>query len=253
MNHPDFFSTIAENTRIYTGDILQLEESLLRLKDGTSIKSDAILCGTGWVSSLQFFSQAQCKDLGLPYLLSEESPEESSHWAQLASTADQKVVSTFPYLANPPPHWHRPVIESPYRLYKLITPLSHPVADDVAQDRSIVFIGLVGVGNYFPVVESQAMWATAYLDGKINVPSRAKQEEEVALFNAWCARRYLSSGDPGNNLTFEAIGYCDELLRDLGLSSHRKGWWSNLLKPFKASDYSGLKDEYVRRHGQEAF
>lgn len=220
------------------------------MKNGDALKSEAILCGTGWINSLRFLSQDQCRQLGLPYILTAESLKENRHWNQLAKVADKEVVTTFPQLAKPPPHWHRPITESPFRLYKNIAPLSHSISDDVDQDRSIVFVGLVGVGNYFPVVECQAMWATAYMDGKLQVPERAEQEKEVALFNAWCRRRYLSNGEPGNNMTFELLGYCDDLLQSLGLSSHRKGWFSNLFKPFVASDYAGLRDEYIRKYGR---
>jgi hypothetical protein len=57
-----------------------------------------------------------------------------------------------------------------------------------------VFIGHIGVGNYFPAVECQASWATEYLDGKLAVPAWQAQEREIALSTAWNRRRYLSRG-----------------------------------------------------------
>jgi hypothetical protein len=198
---------------------------------------------------LQFFSQDFRKELGLPHLHSSESEEEQSHWKHLANAADKKVVSSFPQLAKPPPHYQKPATSTPYRLYKLIAPMSK--ACDVAQNRSIVFIGHIGVGNYFPAVECQAMWATAYMDGKLAVPPWEEQEQEIALFTAWNRRRYLSSGIEGNNMTFELIGYTDSLLKHLGLSSHRKGFLKDLFVPCKASDFARLKDEYIHKYGRD--
>lgn len=200
LNHEDFFETIAKNVRIYAGEIATLEKDLIRLDTGEEIASDVILCGTGWVPSLQFFSEDQCRDLGLPQPVSSSPAEETNHWAKLEAEADQKGLLTFPQLANPPPHYHKPTNHTPYRLYRLIAPLSESSA--AISERSIVFIGQVGVGNYFPTVECQAMFATAYLDGKLSLPPKEEQEKDVALFTTWCRRRYLSKGDEGNNMTF---------------------------------------------------
>jgi dimethylaniline monooxygenase (N-oxide forming) len=198
---------------------------------------------------LQFFSQDLRKELGLPHLFSSESEEERIQWKHLHSSADQKVLTCFPQLANPPAHYLKPVTSAPYRLYKLIAPISK--SEDAKKDRSIVFIGHIGVGNHFPAVECQSMWATAYLDGKLAIPTWQEQEQEVALFTAWNRRRYLSSGMEGNNMTFELLGYADSLLKALGLSSHRKGFMKDLFMFCKASDFSGLKDEYIRKYGRE--
>lgn len=57
------------------------------------------------IPSLQFFSQDICKELGLPHALSSDSEEEEAHWKYLDKVSDQKVVSTFPLLADAPPHY----------------------------------------------------------------------------------------------------------------------------------------------------
>lgn len=59
----------------------------------------------------------------------------------------------------------RPKKYTLYRLYKNFAPLSDSI------DRSIVVVGHVDVGIYFSTAECQAMWATAYLDNKLKVPS----------------------------------------------------------------------------------
>lgn len=70
----------------------------------------------------------------------------------------------------------------------------------------------------------------------------------MALFTTWCRRRYLSNGEEGNNMTFELIGYIDTLLHDLGLSSHRKVWFKDWFQPCWASDFAGLKAEFIKRY-----
>ncbi|KAF7952365.1 uncharacterized protein EAE97_001862 [Botrytis byssoidea] len=246
LHQVDLFDAIAEKVRIYCADIASIEEHKILLKDGNAVPADAILCGTGWVPSLQFFTEDQKKSLGLPHLPSSEHEEHQDHWKQLTSEADQKVVSRFPQLANLPPHYRRPVTHTPYRLYKHVA--RFPTSDSEIDGNSIVFIGQVSVGDYFPVVQCQSMWATAYLDGKLVLPPSQEQQKEVALFTAWNSRRYLSSGDEGINMTFELVGYCDSLLQDLGLISHRRGWFKDLFAPFVASNFAGLKDEYLKKY-----
>lgn len=45
-------------------------------------------------------------------------------------------------------------------------------------------------------------------------------------------------------MTFELVGYCGDLPKDLGLKSHRRSWFKYVFAPFKASNFAGLKDEY---------
>lgn len=248
LNHGDFFDTVAQKVRIYCGDVRGLEkDNILRLETGEEIPSDVILCGTGWVPSLQFFSENQCREFGLPHLIAQESIDQKTRWADLEAEADLKVLATFPQLASPPPHYQKPAVHTPYRLYRHIVPLDE--SGSAIEDRSIVFIGQIEVGNYFPSAECQSLWAIAYLDGKLILPSKEEQEKEVALFTSWCRRRYLSNGEDGNNMTFELIGYLDTLLQDLGLSSHRKGWFKDLFSPCWARDFAGLEAEFMKRYG----
>lgn len=50
-------------------------------------------------------------------------------------------------------------------------------------------------------------------------------------------------------MTFESIGYCDLLLKDLGLCSHRKGWFKDLFAPAWATDFAGLSAEFRTKYG----
>lgn len=50
-------------------------------------------------------------------------------------------------------------------------------------------------------------------------------------------------------MTFELIGYCDTLLKDLGLWSHRKGWFKDVFAPVWAKDFAGVKKEFMAKYG----
>lgn len=216
----------------------------MRLKNGGEISTDVLLCGTGWQASPGFFDRDTAIQLGLPHSFDDEPAEEAKLWARLEREADQHIMRRFPHLAHPPAHAETPVRTTPYRLYNGIAPLH--------DDHSIVFIGYALVFNYFRLAESQALWATAHLDGRLALPSLAARQEEVALFNAYCRRRYLSNGRLGTWLFFDIMGYTDRLLAQLGLSSHRRsGWFSDFCKPNPPSDLVGLWDEYMAKYGAE--
>lgn len=106
----------------------------------------------------QLMSHQTFKDTGLPSKLKQRlkfSPPSHSFLSQ-------------------PPVFLKPPTQTPYRLYRQIVPLSE--SGDVKKDHSLVFIGHVGIGNDFPVVECQSMWAAAYLDGKLELPTMVEQE-----------------------------------------------------------------------------
>lgn len=218
----------------------------MRLKSGEEVPTDVLLLGTGWVPSLNFFDPDTLARLDLPHDPATEPAESSEKWARLEKEADQKVVDTFPQLANPPAeYFKKPNPTTPYRLYNGMAPLVD------AEDRSIVFIGHVLVANYFRVTEVQAVWATAYLDNKLDLPGLEEREKEVALFTAWCRRRYLSNGEKGNHMVFEMMGYTDKLLEELGLRSHRRGWFWHWFGPGTMADLRGVGEEYVKKYGRD--
>ena len=78
-----------------------------------------------------------------------------------------------------------------------------------------------------------------------------ERQEDVALFTAWCRRGYLNNREGGNWMTFELVGYTDRLLEQLGLKSHRKGWFKDLFEPCMASDFRGLREEYLEKYEKE--
>ena len=240
LNRSDFWETVAANVQVHLDDIIQLSGKQIHLRKGGEIATDVLLCGTGWNSaSFSFFEPEELVRLGLPHDRTNEPPEQAKFWARLEDQADRDILKRFPILANPPEHHHKVIQKTPYRLYNGIAPI---------EDHSIAFLGYFSVGNFFRGAECQAIWATAFLDEKIQLPSLESRQLKIAQHVAWCRRRYLSNGELGNFIVFESNFYLDELLKDVGLMSHRKGWFSDYFKPCYAHDLAGLRDEYITKH-----
>lgn len=225
---------------VYLDDIVRLSSNQIHLQKGTEITTDVLLCGTGWNSaSFNFFEPQELVRLGLPHNLTNEPPEQAKLWSQLEGKADRDIIECFPILASPPEHHHRAIQTTPYRLYNGIAPI---------EDNSIAFLGYFNVGNFFKGAECQAIWATAFLDEKFQLLSIESWRLKVAQHVVWCKRRYLSDGELGNFVLFESNAYTDGLLHEVGLSSHRKGWFRDYFRPGYAADLAGLRDEYIAKY-----
>ncbi|KAL8674406.1 MAG: hypothetical protein Q9168_001198 [Polycauliona sp. 1 TL-2023] len=242
INRPEFWDTIAQKVQVHLEDIQEVNKGNIRLKSGEDIRSDAILCGTGWTPSLSFFDHDMLADLGVPQPVETYPPEKAKLWDGLEKDADREVLKRFPILADPPDHYHAPVTETPYRLHNGIATL---------QDDSIAFVGHVLVANYFRIAECQAIWATAHLDGNVKLPSLEQRQRNVALFVAWCRRRYLSNGDRGHWMSAEQTSYTDRLFHEIGLSSHRRFWLWDAFVPSSKKDLHRIHAEYVAKFGRE--
>ena len=238
--HDDFWDTIAKNVYVYRKDINSMKPQAILLDDGSEVLADALLCGTGWKFHYPMFSKEQAHALGLPHLPEEDSVQEIETWTSLLEAADRQVLADFPQLKHPPPHRNSNVATTTARLYNCIAPL---------EDNSVAFLGHAHLSNSFRTAEVQAIWTTAYLDGSISLPPLEQAQREVAYMNAFSKRRYPSHGATGDFLFFELVMYTDKLLRDVGLKSHRKGWWSDWVDPCLATDLQGIKDEYRQKYG----
>lgn len=215
---------------------------------GETIKSDALLLGTGWRNSLDYMSPSLRADLGLPHPLTADLNNDqvntSQNWSGREQSADKDIIASFPALADPPKHVRTPTNESPFRLYNLTIPVND-------ESRSFACIGQISTTNYFRTGEIQSLWVTAYFDGHLTLPPLEERKDQVAHFVAWNRRRYLSSGNAGNSVVFDTWRYTDRLLQDLGLKSHLKGMFGHLFSPNRAQDYAELRAEYIELYGTD--
>jgi len=243
LHHADFWDLIAQKVSIHRGSIASLGPNQIHLDTGASIASDALLLGTGWKSSLSFFAPDLAASLGLPHHPSLEEPKESEKWTNLESTADIAVTKRFPMLASPPPHPLKRIETTPYRLYHTIAPISD------TRERSIVFINSLVAGNMLFQAEMQAMWAVAYFDGNLQLPTLEEMEKDVATNIAYIKRRYLSNGQAGNYMVFDMIPYADRLMREMGVEKA----WSGRKSTFgvnRPADLGRCWEEYLKGKGK---
>ena len=239
IQHDDFWDTIAKNVSVFREGITEMYEHSIVLSNGCKIATDILLCGTGWDQQYPFLSTEQCVQLGVPHAREDDPPEAAQRWDLLLQAADDEVVARFPQLADPPTFFKPPRKTTATRLYNCIASLS---------DDSILFLGGIYLSNSFRTAEAQAIWATAFLDGKVKLPPQKQAEREIAYMTAFSNRRYPSHGATGNYFHMDLIGYTDKLLQDVGLVSHRRRWWwQDFFYPCLANDFSHIKDEYLTK------
>ncbi|PWW74524.1 FAD/NAD(P)-binding domain-containing protein [Tuber magnatum] len=247
ISQPDFLTHLhASNSliTIHRTSITSIEGTTIRLANGASLLSDAHIWCTGWVrdtTPLARDNPELALRVGVP-VPKEGSPE---HWETLESAAEDKIKSLFPLLSTPPPY--KPIQRSntPYRVYRLLVP---PAMAD-AGDHTLVFVGLMHTPATGMIAELQALWATAYLDGRIPLEGKKREmEREVAEVNVWMKRRYLNLGEKCANVTFEFMPYLDTLVGDLGLNRRRKGGVREWFGTYSPRDYRGIIPEWARKN-----
>lgn len=145
---------------------------------------------TGWTHNVSPFSPDLRAGIGLPC-----SADLEGKWAKKDAQADFKVDQLLPNLNSIPKIMPKEVKEltvtgQPWRLYRRL--VSPEMAD--VQDRSIYFPGQVHSAITPLICEMQALWGSAFLLGKLPVPSLDSMQEEVALWNSWTKKRYLTQG-----------------------------------------------------------
>jgi hypothetical protein len=111
-------------------------------------------------------------------------------------------------------------------------------------DRSIGFAGAVMAVCTSLIVQTQALWLSAYFDGKIRpVEDIAYETVLHSQFGKW--RYPAGHGARFPDFAFDGIPYIDLLLTELGLRTHRKkGWLAELFSPYGPQDYQGLVEEW---------
>lgn len=134
LQRDDFWDVIAKRVQVYRSDVERLVEDAVILEDGSEVKSDVLLCGTGWKQNHPCFSTEEAARIGLPIDLNkiELIAEERSHWSKLEEEADRKVLERWPNLVNVPKFKMRPIRTTSYKLYNITIPTT---------DQSIAFLG----------------------------------------------------------------------------------------------------------------
>ena len=240
--------------------IVLMSEKDVHLSNGQSIAADAVVFATGWAPSHStLFDLKTAAELGLPIPLSAEDPVEASYWQRLRVAADKKVLALYPVLESPPrqPPARR---TTQYRLFRTI--VSPKLA--AAHDNSLAFLGLVSNNQVSNYAEISALWAVAYLTGKLfRTPAGAMLNDEermkvdVATMTTFMERRYLGRKDIPD-AAMEIQDYVDLMMRDMSLRVDRKrmkappsrfgfqAWKTEWFTPYMPRDYGGVVEEFLQ-------
>ncbi|TPX08043.1 uncharacterized protein E0L32_010243 [Thyridium curvatum] len=222
--------------RAHIADIDKLDGSQVFLSNGKVLEADVICCATGWrKESTMTFEGVELEGLGLPIPAEEQ--------ARLRKEADEEVLERFPILRNQPVLRYERTKSEPLRYYRFMVPPSH------FNRRNLAFAGMVSTTSTASFANAQALWISAYFDGKLSREPKSQDEvvKEVLLHTQFGKWRYpCGYGDSLPDFAFDALPYVDMLLNDLGIKNHRKGTtMAELVEPYKPRDYKGITQEWL--------
>ena len=244
---------------IFRESIVSMIGTFIHLSDNQTIESDAVIFATGWnPSPSSFFDLNTTAELGLPVPLAEEDPADAAYWRELQAGAEETVFELYPVLRNPP-RKPAPRSKTVYRLFRTMVPPKLAAIND----NSLAFVGLVSNNQVSTHAEISALWAVAYLQGKLNdapvgrmLEDQRKMDIDVASMTTFMERRYLGRKDVPD-AAMEIQDYVDLLIRDLGLRADRKrmkaapswfgyqAWKAEWFTPCRPSDYVGIVREFL--------
>ncbi|KAJ5918463.1 hypothetical protein N7466_010455 [Penicillium verhagenii] len=245
---PDFWSTIHKGkVRVVRENLKSIDRNALLLQSNERVPTDFIVMCTGWGDHFALFDAETKRDIGLPTqtkpkdLKVEQSPD---RWQQADQDADAAVNLKLPFLEHPPALRNPGNLQRPqkkWRLYRRAVPL------ELAEkgDRSLVILGQIHTVQTPLVAEFQSFWAILYLLGRVTLPDSETMVREIAEWNAWTRKRYLSQGQKFPYSLYDFLPYIDTLCKDLGINSRRKSNpLAEIFSPYRPEDFNGFIDEY---------
>jgi len=133
-----------EHVTVFRAEISALRGRDVVLSDGEHLRSDAVIFATGYHRSAPIYSAELAAHLGVVSAAATYPEALREKWDLLEKQADAEVVRLFPRLADSASRMNvKPTLMAPCRLYKHIL----PPALAAENDRSLVFVGAVGVAN----------------------------------------------------------------------------------------------------------
>ncbi|KAK4612329.1 FAD-dependent monooxygenase DEP4 [Fulvia fulva] len=243
MTCPNLWDYIhdAKLITVHRQSVQKLSSGHVELDNGVCLASDAFIFATGWQANHSIFDDVECEDLGLPRPPDTVSGK-SSAFIQLRRSAEEKVVRDLPLLSHSPPGYEVQPGDD-YQLYRFLVPTSEKYGDG-----SIAYIGFLRNTGLPIVLEAQALWATAYLLGLMELPGHDQRQWEAVQTSAWIRRRYLC-GRKVPFALFDWFSYVDQLYADLGVVSRRKGnWFSETFAVYRPEEFRGVVQEWLAGH-----
>lgn len=202
--HESSLATVhRENISSFTKDSVILEGDTNR-----ALKTDFVLLCTGWKNNLSSFPSERWTRLGLPHF-DQNDASFVERWDRLETNADSEIDRLFPILTKPP-LTPSPLIpnRNVWRQYRRMVP------PDLAAEgkNSIVFLGQIYIMQTMLHAEVQALWAVAYLLGRVDVPDLQSMQREIAEWNSWTRKRYLHRGNTMPYAIYDQKAVCHFLI-----------------------------------------
>ncbi|KFY02050.1 hypothetical protein V490_00665 [Pseudogymnoascus sp. VKM F-3557] len=248
FNYPtDFFSLFHQDlVKVHIADVTSLSNSIVNLSNGTALEAQALIYATGWrhVPTVTILPES----LTLKLALAPASPDDP-----IIRAADAEIMHRFPELRRQPPSGPGAdcdrATEPSYRPYRSAVPPAF------LNSRNLAYCGVAAIGlRGFLIAEVQALWITAFLDGKLTaeLPSEEEAARQALLesrFFRWRAANGL--GAKSVDMVFELVPFVDTLCRDLGLETRRKGGWREIFEFYGVRDYNGVVEEWMKKEKEK--
>lgn len=257
---------------VHHADVASLDDGIVHLTDGDDVEADVVVCCTGWKneSTIDFGPPAVAMEMGLPGS-GLAGKEVRTKDAMLMREARQQILRQCPELLFKPLQTHRqpsdihqgsyagyrlnrglelsPSVSRGFQLYHFMIPPS----ERMLKLRNLAFVGIHQSVHTTLVAQAQALWATAFFDGRI--PSIPSTGDKQLRYETYCESEYqrlrrpkkgAGAGGKYLDLVFDTIPYVDCLLEDLGVQTKRKGtWWREIFQPYTLHDYRGIVQEWM--------
>lgn len=227
--------------KVHVADIASLDGNSVTFTNGEIVSTDVVVCATGWKKE----STINISGLGEAHLGIARPKAEIQ---ALSKEADEEILKTFPSLKFQPTLRFERKDEEPLRNYRFIVPSS------LVFDRNIAFAGMVSTVSTAMFASTQALWISAFFDGKLARMPKNENEvtKQVLLYTQFGKWRYpCGYGASLPDFAFDALPYVDLLLNDLGLKNHRKATQiAEITEPYKPRDYKGLTEEWISLHSK---
>jgi hypothetical protein len=194
---PDFWATLhGTNLKVIRDNIDAVKGNDICLRSGQILQADTVVLCTGWGDHFGMFDNETKAHVGLP-IYGDAKTEPPHHpladeidWEAYDLEADKAVNEKLPFPKLKFTARIDAGKQSRWRLYNRAIPVN--LARE--GDRSLAILGQIHTVQTPLVSEVQSFWAILYLLGYIDMPDVDTMAREVALWNAWTRKRYLSQG-----------------------------------------------------------
>ena len=174
--------------RVHIADVDHLSPKKVHLTTGDVLDADVVIASTGWLKepSVKFLDFDEA-NIGLKQSLKEQ--------AVLKAKADHEILTRYPRLKDQPEIKAAPRNTEPYRMYRFMVPPAF------FEKRNIAFAGMISSVSTSIGATVQALWISAYLDGKLDRIAKDDHEvaEEVMLHTQWGKTRFILDVNCINN------------------------------------------------------